>query len=395
MDIFDKIEELENLGVSNPYLRLGVRENATREEILKTYREAIQTIGINNHVDNNYVIQILTAAKDALLNQSVRDEIDRRIACQKQERNVAFSKSKLLKSERLIYKKVDDFGFWGVSLTGKKHKEAGKPCQDANYVRLVNAANHPTIIAAIADGVGSCTLSHYGSSIAVHTVIDYLTQVFNKLDISETPDKDIGEYIRTAMQYALDAVNEEAKLSNQLPYSYQSTLTTALYDGKELYFGHVGDDGIVVLTNSGKLSLITSRIKGEEASSVFPLQAGRDCWEVGKCAEPVDGFMMATDGVLDTVVMSKADNNRVYYPFMQPAFTETNDILGTGNLYINQLFNTPELRDRITDDITVVFAINDRIKNNPYTFDIDQWNRETDHRIESIDKALYGKPYIK
>ena len=371
MDIFDKIEELENLGVSNPYLRLGVRENATREEILKTYREAIQTIGINNHVDNNYVIQILTAAKDALLNQSVRDEIDRRIACQKQERNVAFSKSKLLKSERLIYKKVDDFGFWGVSLTGKKHKEAGKPCQDANYVRLVNAANHPTIIAAIADGVGSCTLSHYGSSIAVHTVIDYLTQVFNKLDISETPDKDIGEYIRTAMQYALDAVNEEAKLSNQLPYSYQSTLTTALYDGKELYFGHVGDDGIVVLTNSGKLSLITSRIKGEEASSVFPLQAGRDCWEVGKCAEPVDGFMMATDGVLDTVVMSKADNNRVYYPFMQPAFTETNDILGTGNLYINQLFNTPELRDRITDDITVVFAINDRIKNNPYTFDID------------------------
>lgn len=42
MSIYDKIEELENLGVTNPYLRLGVRENATTEEILKAYREAIK-----------------------------------------------------------------------------------------------------------------------------------------------------------------------------------------------------------------------------------------------------------------------------------------------------------------------------------------------------------------
>lgn len=42
MGIYDKIEELENLGVSNPYLRLGVRESATDEEIIKAYRDAVK-----------------------------------------------------------------------------------------------------------------------------------------------------------------------------------------------------------------------------------------------------------------------------------------------------------------------------------------------------------------
>lgn len=97
MSIYDKIEELENLGVTNPYLRLGVRENATTEEILKAYREAIKKIGINQNqqtVDNNYVIQILTAVKNALTDEEIRKEVDRRIAQRKEGHEIIRSERK-------------------------------------------------------------------------------------------------------------------------------------------------------------------------------------------------------------------------------------------------------------------------------------------------------------
>lgn len=91
MGVFDIIEELKSLGVSNPYLRLGVPENATSQEIINAYRKAVKEIGIhqNQQTDNNYVIQILKAIKDALINPDVRAEIDRMITKEKQGHEIA------------------------------------------------------------------------------------------------------------------------------------------------------------------------------------------------------------------------------------------------------------------------------------------------------------------
>lgn len=303
--------------------------------------------------------------------------------------NLTFDESKLIKPGELTFQEMGKINFLGLTLTGKSHLEKGKVCQDANYVRFTNK-NHPTLVAAIADGVGSCALSNYGSSIAVKVSTNYLTSVFNKLDISNTDDKEIGDHIRTAMQKALDAIDEEANINQQLPYSYQTTLTLAIYDGNNLYYGHIGDDGIVALTSDGKLSMITTRIKGDEANSVYPLQAGKNKWEVGKCIEPVDGFMMATDGILDSIVMSEKQNNRVYYPFMEPAFKGTDNI-EIGKLYAKTMQNS-EFRQTVTDDMTVVFVKNERVKNNPYRFDAKKWNDETEYYEKQLAEALYSTP---
>ena len=300
-----------------------------------------------------------------------------------------FDESKLINPGELSFQEVGGINFLGLTLTGKSHLEKGKVCQDANYVRFTNK-NHPTVVAAIADGVGSCALSNYGSSIAVKVSTNYLTSVFKKLDISNTDDKEIGEHIRTAMQKALDAIEEEANINEQLPYSYQTTLTLAMYDGNNLYYGHIGDDGIVALTSDGKLSMITTRIKGDEANSVYPLQAGKNKWEVGKCIEPVDGFMMATDGILDSIVMSEKQNNRVYYPFMEPAFKGTDNI-EIGKLYAKTMQDS-NFRKKVTDDMTVVFVKNERVKNNPYRFDAKKWNDETEYYEKQLAEALYSTP---
>src|SRR5699024_3362796 len=113
--------------------------------------------------------------------------------------------------------------------------------------------------------------SHYGSGIATELSVAYLKEKIENYEGEEFEDKVIGDMLRDTMQYANEAVRKAAGEMEQLEYSFQSTLTITIYDGSTLYISHAGDDGVVVLTEDGKLELVTSRIKGEEASSVYPL----------------------------------------------------------------------------------------------------------------------------
>lgn len=224
-----------------------------------------------------------------------------------------------LPEESIFMGIIQDITYWGFSQRGESHIKNGLPCQDRCKV-LVSNGVRPVIIAAIADGVGSCALSHYGASIATEASTALLKEELDSHPDGKFVDKVVGDLLRGAMQCAYDAVKRSAEEMEQLEYSFQSTLTIALYDGNTLYISHAGDDGVVVITDDGKLELVTTRIKGEEASSVYPLQAGPQYWQVFKVDQHVNGFVMATDGVLDAFVRGEKEGNRIYYPFIQPAF---------------------------------------------------------------------------
>lgn len=81
-----EIERLQELGIDNPYLRLGIKESATREEILSTFRSLVKRYGSDpdRKVDNQYVMEILKAARDALVNPESRVIIDSVISKKKE-----------------------------------------------------------------------------------------------------------------------------------------------------------------------------------------------------------------------------------------------------------------------------------------------------------------------
>ncbi len=290
-----------------------------------------------------------------------------------------------LKNNRIAY-----FGF---SQRGQSHIDSGKPCQDRCFHAYIPESG--TLVIAIADGVGSCALSDLGADTAVHAAVKFINKALREQAAQgqRIDPASASLILRNAMQYAYDQVERKANEHEQLLYSLQSTLTIAIYDGTDLYFAHAGDDGIVVLNEAGTLALATSRHKGEEASSVYPLQ-NTPTWQFGMVSS-VAAFVMATDGVLDAFVKSSFENDRVYYPFIEPLLTTEYRNEDTVKQTGGDLFaymKGKEYRAVVTDDITVAVVMNtEKLPHCLPQFDPDAWQEETRQYEEKVRTALYGK----
>ena len=290
-----------------------------------------------------------------------------------------------------FYGLINQIAFFGFSQRGESHIKSETLCQDRCY--SVSIPGKGIIIAAVADGVGSCALSDLGADVAVHNSVEFISNELRSCR-DERLDKIVaGSLLRNAFQNAYDQVEQTAKKNEQLLYSLQSTLTVAIYDGSDLYFGHAGDDGIVALTESGTLALATARHKGEEASSVFPLQS-RKTWEFGMVPNTV-AFAMATDGVLDAFVRSSFENDRVYSPFLEPIFTadySSPERVKQVCTELDSFMKSKEYRSAVTDDLSIVVAMNlDKLQQCLPQFDRDAWDEETKQYENKVRTALYGQ----
>lgn len=294
-----------------------------------------------------------------------------------------------------IYPPVFDYcnniSYFCYSLRGASHEKNGAPCQDRCYSRYIKAGKY--LVIAIADGVGSCVLSDLGAHVAVHTSVDFLAENLSRLPKRDFTVERIGQLLRKMMKVTYEAVEQTAEDAQQLLFSLQSTLTVAVYDGKDLYFAHAGDDGIVALNTDGCLQLATVRHKGEEASSVYPLQSV-STWQFGMFKNTA-AFVMATDGVLDSFVSTEYENNRIYYPFIQRAFSKKiTSAMDTKDICYEMFtqMQEPKFRSAVTDDLTIAVVTNQKKVHTclPH-FDQQQWDAETKRYQEARYQALYGK----
>lgn len=287
---------------------------------------------------------------------------------------------------------------FNITQQGESHIKKDLPCQDYSCTKRMIHLDQEIIIAAISDGVGSCEYSQIGSKVAVESFIECLTfNIENKVE--EFSEETILTILKHAFHYSLSQINKTSE-KDELPFlEYDCTLTGVVYVGNTLYFGHVGDDGIVALYSNGKYEMITERHKGDEANSVFPLRE-EDTWQFGK-SEDVASCVLMTDGVLDFCVDSIAMNNRVFFPFLEPALTETEkDEKEQQSEWENYLAGKsedfPDFRNIVTDDISFVVIQNvDQLKKMelPIPFDSKKWEEDTLERKKKIDAILYADYY--
>lgn len=304
---------------------------------------------------------------------------------------------------RIRWGSYGEIGVYGMSLQGRSHKKTGAPCQDSNNFCYLE--NEKILIAAIADGVGSCIWSHWGSYTAVESAIMTLKREIEAisqgepLKIESLTANQIESLFNAAFSGARMAVEELADREKQSVYNFQSTLTVALYDGSRLTCCHIGDDGIVAQGTSGKYQMITQRIKGDEANSVVTLQSGK--WFITTTSTEVTGFLLSTDGILDFYVMNQAMSNRVYYPFfeaciypMEPKQTQQMESCVENTMKETQAqLLDDDVMGSVTDDMTVLAVANQRLlcQSVHPVFSEDEWNSEI-RRIRKMQQEKLHPP---
>lgn len=185
-------------------------------------------------------------------------------------------------------------GSYYVSAIGSAHKEKNDGiCQDYSAVKKLS---DNTVVAAIADGLGSAEHSDAGAKLAVESVIDHIS-----LNISAVRCESYTDLIRQAYVNAYNATLDLAKGMQIDPRELNTTLTVAIYNGKDLYYGQCGDGGIIALTVQGEYVRVTSAAKGESFNETHPLLNGEEYWSFGLFDGQVCAFSMMTDGIFDLV----------------------------------------------------------------------------------------------
>ena len=200
---------------------------------------------------------------------------------------------------------------YGFSQQGKSHIQKGVVCQDSHRIEMMENGWY---ILVVADGVGSARHSEDGSRIAVDMVARYCKKNI-KLNMT---DEQIIETLEKSYQIAFRQIELFCEKVNSQIEDYDTTLSVAIYTGRKVYFGHAGDGGIIVKDSEGHYEMITVPQKGVDGISVRPLRSGSDSWQFGITEKKIAAVLLATDGMLDTLLPPLLNINQLQdNPMMQ------------------------------------------------------------------------------
>lgn len=190
-------------------------------------------------------------------------------------------------------KKLDQSAEWlcvRCEVQGQSHVHSHTPCQDKTFSCTYNGVT----AVALADGAGSCTLSHYGADAAAKAVCKVFCEQFDGIFFSENPTaakKKLVSYLQKVMVYTAEQYDCELKeLSSTL-------LAVAVKDSRILAL-HIGD-GVIGFLNKDGAFLLSEPQNTEFANQTFFVTSGR-AEELARLFRGVppdlDGFVLMSDG---------------------------------------------------------------------------------------------------
>lgn len=253
-------------------------------------------------------------------------------------------------------------------MPGPYHINHNIECQDSYAYEIVS---DNLIIAAVADGLGSCKHSAIGSSISTKRCVQYCKENYKE----DSSKEEIKRILNNAFVYAYQDVIEKAKEDNNPLDQYDTTLCAAIFDGTNVYYANSGDSGIVALGTDGYIRALT-RQQRDEDGNVFPLCCGPSCWDFG-VVKNIHSLMLVTDGI--------------YNEMVPPVLNSNND----GELIINVPNAYKFLNRQGKEDIDALKkTMYDYMKNYPdYQLNDDKtmvliWN--TKNKSKTLDKEYYN-----
>ncbi len=185
-----------------------------------------------------------------------------------------------------------------TSLTGRKHRDKGKPCEDASL--SVNQGGVSVI--CLSDGAGGSQYTHaeIGSKCVVQTVCDLMIRHFDAF-FFELHESTVRSVLVAAVQSELAILAQELSIEGMDRLS--ATMIFCAVKDTRMICGHIGDGVIARVTGSG-LQPITLPQNGEDASSTIfmTLPDAQDYLRIIRTTvDDTHAVVLMTDGISDLV----------------------------------------------------------------------------------------------
>lgn len=204
-----------------------------------------------------------------------------------------------------------------ASVQGARHIQSALPCQDAHAYRVIDAF---TLVAAVADGLGSAVFAQAGAELATGGAVAYIEQELGKA----IPGDEAGwtQLVREGFLAACDRLKEEAQKNQAELRDYDTTLILAILTDDWLVTGHIGDGAVVASMEDSDLIVVSVPQNDEYVNVTFPLTMP-DMINIAEFkARParVNALALMSDGMQHVSIHSI--DNTPHQPFFEPLFRQ-------------------------------------------------------------------------
>ncbi len=247
----------------------------------------------------------------------------------------------------------------GASVVGTSHRQAGLPCQDSSNYSVAGEV----LIAAVADGAGSATMSDAGSALAAETSVRTAEcLLYENHDHSPRPIHEtcLKRVVIGAVEDARWELHQEAQRLDVDVRQLATTLLLVVHTRTVLAAAQIGDGAMVVSDGPGAYATFITPQRGEYANQTNFLTSTDAMSKLDVRVECVDGvgnrLAMFTDGLQNLVLRAADDSPHV--PFFAPVFDwmGSQHALGDTNRKLMAFLESPSVTNRADDDLTLLLA---------------------------------------
>ena len=249
---------------------------------------------------------------------------------------------------------------WRIALAsngGFKNQHRKVACQDYADSIKIPALHTDTMVAAVADGMGSAEMSRTGARSAVTFSIIKAGHLLRERKRAISPH--YLEYIlNAAMNSARMNLGERAERDGKPLRQYATTLLLLIYTQGMLGVAQIGDAAAVVADSSGQYITFSKPNRGEyanETTSVTSRRALQSC-RIDIVRADIRHIGLFTDGMADLLLDSRT--LEPHHSFFAKTFNWLSDQPGelrsSGGL--KNLLKSEKVRKRTDDDTTLLLA---------------------------------------
>jgi uncharacterized protein YerC len=246
---------------------------------------------------------------------------------------------------------------WNVaaaSVQGTSHIKRSQPCQDACHWVVLDET---VLIAAVADGAGSVSLSEVGSTLAVQTAVEEIQERAERLKTLKNKE-DWSDFFQDICHLTLNVLEAEANFLQVDKRELSTTLILVVATPEMIATAQIGDGAVVMRDALDKITGLTNPNVEEflEFTTFLTSPKALDSIQIGFWEGKVTQLAMFSDGL--QLLALKMPEGKPHEPFFVPLFQAIaqEPDMDEMNKGLTKFLVSDRVTSKADDDLTLLIA---------------------------------------